>query len=47
MSPGLIVVKKTLELLHSALLLDNTFNSFNFAFSIVTIITHIIDLGTF
>ena len=44
MSPGLIVVKKGLELSNSAL---NTFNSFNFAFSIATIITHFFDLETF
>ena len=48
MSPRLIVVKKGLELSHSALLqLDNTFNSFNFAFSITTIITHFFDLVSF
>ena len=40
--------KNGLELSHSALLeLDNTFNCFNFAFSISTIITHFFDLGTF
>ena len=38
MSPELDVGKKTLELLQSALLLlDNNFNSFNFAFSKATI----------
>ena len=40
--------KKSLKLSHSALLkLDNTFNSFNFAFSVATIIAHFFDLGTF
>ena len=40
--------KKSLELSLSALLLlDNTFYSFNFAFSMATIITHFFDLGTF
>ena len=39
---------KSLELSHSALWsIDNTFNGFNFAFSIATIITHCFDLGTF
>ena len=48
MSTGLIVVKKSLELSLSALLqLDNTFYSYNFAFSMATIITHFFDLGTF
>ena len=48
MSPGSVVVKKSLELSYSALLLlDNTFNNLNFAFSIATIITHFFDLGTF
>ena len=50
MSPGFIVVRKKLRTIASCIIvlqLDNTFNSFNFAFSLGTIITYIFDLGTF
>ena len=40
---GLIVVKKLRTI--ALLLLDNTFNSVNFAFYIATLITHFFDLG--